>query len=490
MPTQESQPEVQKQYQCRVCKADVISAQGRCPNCGYIGRMDHSAPPQPTYGISGAVPAAPGHELLSSSFLKEAKRYKSKDKGTPSPSQHHPRKTGGDDYKERVFRPTKRSLRTIGASLLVVIVLGGLVTGGIFAARLIGRNPTPGHPLTTSQTYTLTTSVIPAGAGEIKIVSPSSGNGAFEPGSQVTLAALPQECYTFDGGHWEIDGALDWKETASITMNSNRSVTAYFKLIDTTPPVISEVEVPSYSDVSATITWKTDKDATSQVEYGKTKEFGSSTAADDQLATSHRIRLTGLEPHTTYYLMVKSADKCRNESTKTAMLTTHDEILIGEKVGQRAPDFQLPEYKDDNPESPNNGEMVSLSQFKGKKILLNFWNTFCAACLNEFPYIRAVYEDEMWANKNSNSDYVVITVCIDGRADRIGQLEDKYYDTSGPFTFPILLDDVKGNSAAKSYYVQTIPKTVFIDSDGIIREINIGRFSDAEEIEAILKRLD
>ncbi len=301
------------------------------------------------------------------------------------------------------------------------------------------------------------------------------------------MRAIPNNCYTFD--RWEIDGTLKWEEPITITMDSDKSVTAHFKVKDTTPPAISEVKVSSYSDISATITWETDKAATSQVKYGKTKDYGLSTETNDELTNSHKVRLTALEPNTTYYFMVKSADKCGNESTKMETLSTLNEIRVGDRVGERAPDFQLPEYKDDNPESPNNGEMVKLSQFKGKKVLLNFWNTFCGACLGEFPYIRAIYEDERWANKNSNSEFIVITACIDGRADRIRKLEDKYRDEAGPFAFPILLDTTE-NSATQSYQIQTIPKTVFIDSDGIIREIRIGRFSNKEEIEVILQRLD
>jgi thiol-disulfide isomerase/thioredoxin len=332
--------------------------------------------------------------------------------------------------------------------------------------------------------------VAPETGGEIRIVSPSSSSGTFEPNSQITLMAIPNGCYTFS--YW--DGASDSSETINIVMDSNKSVTAHFRLKEPTLPAISEVKATSYSDVSATITWETDKPATSHVEYGKTKDYGLSAKSSGEPTTSHKVRLTGLEPSKTYYFMVKSADKCGNEATKTEMLTTLPEILVGDRVGNRAPDFVLPEYQDNNnPGAANNGELVKLSDFKGKKILLNFWNTFCGACIGEFPYIRAIYEDKNWADKNSaDSDFVVVTVCIDekaDRADRIAKLEDKYRDEAGPFTFPILLD-TEENPTKDSYHIWTIPKTVFIDSDGIIREIKMGRFKDEGEIIDILNRLD
>jgi len=399
------------------------------------------------------------------------------------------------ERREWDFSPLKRFIRPVLASLLVVIVLSGLVLGGIYITRFVSQNielgtqPSP-PPLTPSKTYALSTNAVPETGGEIRIVSPSSSSGTFEPNSQVTLTAIPDDCYTLN--YW--DGASDSSETITITMDSNKSVTAHFRLKDTTPPAISEVKATSYSDVSATITWETDKPATSHVEYGKTKDYGLSAESNGELTTSHKIRLTGLEPSKTYYFMVKSEDKCGNEATKTEMLTTLREMLVGDRVGNRAPDFVLPEYQDNNnPGSPNNGELVKLSDFKGKKILLNFWNTFCGACIGEFPYLRAIYEDKNWADKNSaDSDFVVVTISIDERADRvdrIAKLEDKYRDEAGPFTFPILLD-TEENPTKDSYHIWTIPKTVFIDSDGIIREIKMGRFKDEGEIIDILNRLD
>ena len=408
------------------------------------------------------------------------------------------------ERKEWDFSPLKRFMQPVLASLLVGLVLGGLVMGGIYVARLISQSFEPGTQpniphVTPYKTYTLSTNVVPAAGGDINIVSPSSSNGAFEPGSQVTLTAIPDDCYTFS--YW--DGASGSSETATITMDSDKSVTAHFRIKDTTPPAISEVKITSYSDTSATVTWLTDKPAKSEIKYGKTKDYEIKTISDDELTTSHKVRLTPLEPSKTYHLMVKSTEVCGKEATKTTMLTTTRKIPVGTSVGERAPNFTLPYYYDGNPESPNKGgKTETLSAYIGKKkIMLNFWNTFCGACIGEFPLIRETYEDENLADRNSeNSDFAVITVCIDIRIDeapeRIEQLQTKYRDEIddrtgkevGLFTFPILLD-VKGETK-KAYNVWTIPETVFIDSDGIIREIKLGRFGSKEEIEAILKSLD
>ncbi len=83
---------------------------------------------------------------------------------------------------------------------------------------------------------------------------------------------------------------------------------------DETPPVISEISASNITTSTATITWTTDEPATSQVEYGTTSSYGSSSVLDSSLATSHTVNLTGLTAGTTYHYKVKSADAVGNEA--------------------------------------------------------------------------------------------------------------------------------------------------------------------------------
>ncbi len=81
---------------------------------------------------------------------------------------------------------------------------------------------------------------------------------------------------------------------------------------DTTPPVISDVDVFNISDSSATIRWTTtDEASTSVVQYGTSASYGSSRS-DDSLTTLHTVSLSGLSPSTEYHYMVISADAAGN----------------------------------------------------------------------------------------------------------------------------------------------------------------------------------
>ncbi len=81
-----------------------------------------------------------------------------------------------------------------------------------------------------------------------------------------------------------------------------------------TPPVISAVQAVGVGNTSTYITWTTDKPATSQVDYGTTSTYGSSTTLNSTLVTSHTVLVSGLTPGTVYHFRVDSTDACGNLS--------------------------------------------------------------------------------------------------------------------------------------------------------------------------------
>jgi thiol-disulfide isomerase/thioredoxin len=482
--------EIKAQYICPRCGTSVDAIRKDCPFCGLLGAKYQAAKP-----ASAAKPMATGSTAPIKPILASLPR-ESKGKSVARPAKStFVKEVAKFRGRHWHFSSLRQFVRPVLAGTLTGIVLIGLVFGGIYISRLVGKNHEPGvsPPATAvgpSITYTLSTSAVPKTGGEITIAPPPAANGTFAPDSQVTLTATPGDCFTFS--YW--DGVPDTSNTITITMDSDKNITANFKPKDTTPPHISDVNADCNSDVSAIISWQTDKPAVGQIDYGKTKDYGLSAISSEEMSTSHKVRITGLEPDTTYYIQIKSTDQCENQAETTKMITTYREIPYGERVGERAIDFTLPYYHDDNPDSPNKSGTETLSTYLGKKkIMLNFWSTYCGACIGEFPFMRGIYENENFANKNSaSSDFVIFTICIDSNIDeapsRIKILESKFSEETGPLTFPMLMDSV--GQTKKDYHIWTIPETVFIDSDGIIRDIKIGRFQTIDEIENILNSLN
>lgn len=84
---------------------------------------------------------------------------------------------------------------------------------------------------------------------------------------------------------------------------------------DTTPPTISAVAAVTVTSGSATITWTTNETATTQVQYGITTAYGSTTSLNSTLLTTHSQALSGLAASTTYNFRVLSRDAAGNLAT-------------------------------------------------------------------------------------------------------------------------------------------------------------------------------
>ena len=84
-------------------------------------------------------------------------------------------------------------------------------------------------------------------------------------------------------------------------------------VVDTIPPVISNVVAGNITSSSASITWITNEPATSLVNYGLTVSYGQNSEADQSLVNSHIAHLTGLQANTVYHYRVRSTDGYTNQ---------------------------------------------------------------------------------------------------------------------------------------------------------------------------------
>ena len=148
--------------------------------------------------------------------------------------------------------------------------------------------------------------------------------------------------------------------------NSAQSTEQSFKTKepDTTPPIISNITVSAITGSSVTITWKTDEPATSQVEYGLTTSYGSSTPLDTNLVTEHTQTITGLKSNTTYHFRVKSKDASNNEAVSgdyTFTTTEETNLVAYYKLDEG---FGTTAY--DSSENGNDGTIYGATWVDGK----------------------------------------------------------------------------------------------------------------------------
>lgn len=139
----------------------------------------------------------------------------------------------------------------------------------------------------------------------------------------------------------------------------------------------------------------------------------------------------------------------------------------GPLKGNLAPDFQLQDF---------DGQTISLSNLRGKPVLLNFWATWCGPCVHEMPFIQQIYEE--WSGKG----LVLLTINV-----RETSSKAKAFMKSHDLSFPVLLD-TRG-SVADKYYIRGIPTTFLIDKDGLIAGYKVGAFQSKEEIEAGIREV-
>lgn len=138
----------------------------------------------------------------------------------------------------------------------------------------------------------------------------------------------------------------------------------------------------------------------------------------------------------------------------------------GVQKGNMAPDFVL---------TTSAGEQTKLSDYRGKKVILNFWATWCPPCKAEMPNIEEFYKG------NQSKNIVVLAVNLttaEKNKDDIQQFIKK-----DGLTFPVLLDE-KGNIGTL-YQAFTIPTSYIIDSKGIVQQKFVGPMS-IETIETLV----
>ena len=111
------------------------------------------------------------------------------------------------------------------------------------------------------------------------------------------------------------------------------------------------------------------------------------------------------------------------------------------------------------------GQAQSLSQWKGKSLVVNFWATWCTPCVQEMPELSALQTEV--ANKNIQ----ILGIGIDS-ASNIAEFSSKYR-----ISYPLYVAGMSGTDLSRQFGNQAggLPFTVLVGSDGKIRKTYLGR---------------
>ncbi len=120
------------------------------------------------------------------------------------------------------------------------------------------------------------------------------------------------------------------------------------------------------------------------------------------------------------------------------------------------------------------GSTVNLLDFRGRPVMLTFWQIHCPACQFQMPFTQALYD------KWSSDSLVIITINV---GDRPSDVQD--YVNSRGITYPVLLDTQ--TIVTQDYGIIGVPTTYFIDDRGFFKGYQIGAFQNEDGMESAIK---
>ncbi len=146
--------------------------------------------------------------------------------------------------------------------------------------------------------------------------------------------------------------------------------------------------------------------------------------------------------------------------------TPPDPLVESPAPGFLAPDFTLVTL---------DGEELTLSELRGRPVVLNFWASWCGPCRIETPHFQSFSE-------NFADELVVLGVNQQESAEAITAFAEEF-----SVTYPLLFDD---GEVYQMYAVFGLPTTYFISADGVIVDVIPGAATEAvlvEKVERLLR---
>ncbi len=170
------------------------------------------------------------------------------------------------------------------------------------------------------------------------------------------------------------------------------------------------------------------------------------------------VLIVGMFGWAVYDLVYKNQETTQNQemtnenSEEEQSNDSSEEAKVGLEKGNLAPNFEL---------TTLSGETVQLSDYRGEKVMLNFWATWCPPCRAEMPDMEKFY---------NNEDVKILAVNLTNTEE--SQDAVKKFKKEFGLSFPILMDEKL--AVANKYQIQPIPTSYMIDTNGKIQHIALG----------------
>ena len=107
------------------------------------------------------------------------------------------------------------------------------------------------------------------------------------------------------------------------------------------------------------------------------------------------------------------------------------------------------------------GKQLSLADYQGQVVMINFWASWCAPCRQEMPILEALYQ------RYESLGFTLLGVNVDENSEQAIE-----YLQEVTVSFPVLLDTT--NNISKAYDVIAMPSTILVGRDGTLRYIHHG----------------
>ncbi len=121
------------------------------------------------------------------------------------------------------------------------------------------------------------------------------------------------------------------------------------------------------------------------------------------------------------------------------------------------------------------GTKVSLSDYRGDVVLVNFWATWCPPCRAEIPDLEAAYQ------ARQGDGFVVLGINVEEPREAVAPFAQAI-----GMSYPVLLD--RGGQVMKMYRAPGLPMSLILDRDGVIQVRHVG-FLTREQLEGYLAEL-